>query len=86
MYGMIFLALIGGGLGYLLFTSQGQAIVSTISGTLAGWGIEPVFNISYFTDWITWCLTDTLGLALIASMGFVALVLIMNIASGDASR
>ena len=82
MLGMIFLAATLGIIGYLAASS---AWVAGVAATV-GFGFEPISGYSLFTDWLTWALTDVYGLFLLAGMGFVSLVVAINVSKGDASQ
>lgn len=78
MIGWIFLALCCGGLSYVLATNyQGWA---TLIGSATGLSIEPFSGTSLFTDWITWAMTDTMGMMLVGGIAFFWLVILMNAA------
>lgn len=77
MLGMIFLAIIGGVIGYMAYNVYSGGV-----GLGFGALTEPLTNTSLWTDWLTWSIGSLYGLFLLASMGFVLLVLIMNATSG----
>jgi hypothetical protein len=73
--------------GALVILTDYLAIGSTIAG-IFGFAYEPLTGTTFFTDALTWALSDTFGLLMLAGSAFMGLVIVYNASSrrGDLFR
>lgn len=78
MYGILFLALIGGIGGYLLWNAYSGG-----AGFLTGTLYEPLTTSTFYTDWLTWSLGDYTGWFLLVGMFLFLGVLAVQSMTGN---